>query len=560
LAANGNATASDLCGTVSWSNNSTGLSDDCGATGSETVTFTAKDECNNTATTTATFTIEDTTPPSLTIEGPESIDLYADANCYADTTVATLGTINYDADDNCGDATVVVTNVDSEVVYTCDADDATAEGSYSFTRTFTAVATDECSLTTTKTYVQTITVHDNMAPQFTSTGGVDNGDTESVCCESHLGEVTIPEAVTTEYQDNCDSDVALTYTETYVGAYAPTDDVDLFCLSSTPAAFEDGETCSGYDPHSLRIFALPGGAEFYTAASPGLVANNADGTLTITQSVQAADGTTAGWDLEVTYGVALGWADWSSQSFPTGYKRDCGDLIDDHINWEYRLIESGTLTGTGDYSGSSLSLMHAPSNNYYAGQFGLGANNMNDEYGYSGWFVYSGHFDGDDIAGSGDLFGDLDCCLPWSIDRDYSIVDDCDNSASFGYSIAVNGDDCDSDDALVSGNAANDHGPAVLGGSGDLTTGKTPIRVTNLQPNPTNDWSLLGFTVTENMRIRVDMVAMDGTLIAELYDGVASPNVNHTLDIEADDLDAGMYQVRLSSSSYLVVKKLLVSQ
>ena len=96
--------------------------------------------------------------------------------------------------------------------------------------------------------------------------------------------------------------------------------------------------------------------------------------------------------------------------------------------------------------------------------------------------------------------------------------------------------------------------------AGDLTTGKTPIRVTNLQPNPTNDWSLLGFTVTENMRLRVDMVAMDGTLIAELYDGIASPNVNHTLDIEANDLDAGMYQIRLSSAQYLVVKKLLVSQ
>ncbi|MCH1581613.1 MAG: T9SS type A sorting domain-containing protein [Flavobacteriales bacterium] len=561
LNANGNAVASDLCGTVSWSNNSTGLSDGCGATGFETVTFTAKDECNNTATTTATFTIEDTTPPSLTIEGPESIDLYADANCFADTTVATLGTVQYTADDNCGNATVVVTNVDSEVSYTCTGDDATVEGSYSFTRTFTAVATDECWLSTTKTYVQTITVTDNMAPQFTSTGGIDNGATESVCCESHLGEVTIPEAVTTAYQDNCDSEVALTYTETYQGAYAPTEEVELFCLSSTPAAFENGETCSGYDPHSLRVFALPGGAEFYTAASPGLVANNADGTLTITQSVQAADGTTAGWDLEVTYGVALDWADWSSQSFPTGYKRDCGELIDDHINWEYRLIESGTLTGTGDYSGSSLSLTHAPSNNYYAGQFGLGANNMNDEYGYSGWFVYSGQFNESEIAGSGDLFGDLDCCLPWSIDRNYSIVDDCENGNQFSYSISVNGAECtDSDGPTVTGNTAGDHGPAVLGGAGDVTTGKTPIRVTNLQPNPTNDWSLLGFTVTENMRIRVDMVAMDGTLVAELYDGVASPNVNHTLDIEADNLDAGMYQVRLSSNSYLVVKKLLVSQ
>ena len=84
--------------------------------------------------------------------------------------------------------------------------------------------------------------------------------------------------------------------------------------------------------------------------------------------------------------------------------------------------------------------------------------------------------------------------------------------------------------------------------------------MTNLQPNPTNDLSLLGFTVTQNMRLRVDMYTMDGILVTELYDGVASPNVNHTLDIEADALQSGMYQIRLSSSQYLVVKKLLVTE
>ena len=35
--------------------------------------------------------------------------------------------------------------------------------------------------------------------------------------------------------------------------------------------------------------------------------------------------------------------------------------------------------------------------------------------------------------------------------------------------------------------------------------------------------------------------------------------MNHTLDIEADDLQSGMYQIRLSSNQYLVVKKLLVT-
>ena len=65
LANNGGATASDVCGGVTWSNDYDALSDDCGATGSATVTFTATDDCGNASSTTATFTIEDTTNPSL---------------------------------------------------------------------------------------------------------------------------------------------------------------------------------------------------------------------------------------------------------------------------------------------------------------------------------------------------------------------------------------------------------------------------------------------------------------------------------------------------------------
>ena len=186
---------------------------------------------------------------------------------------------------------------------------------------------------------------------------------------------------------------------------------------------------------------------------------------------------------------------------------------------------------------------------------------MNNEYGYSGWFTYSGEFLGNTIMGSGDLFGDLDCCLPWSIERDYAIVDDCGNANGFAYSVEVNGEDCeDADGAQVSGGQAGDHTPTILGGAGDVVTGKTPIRVTNLQPNPTNDISQLGFVVDHNMRIRVDLVGMDGALVAELYDGIAQSGVNHTLDVDAGSLNNGMYQIRLSSSAYLVVKKLLVSE
>ncbi len=75
LDANGGATASDLCGTVTWSNDFDALSDLCGATGSATVTFTATDECENTSTSVATFTIEDTVAPEFTFVPADQLNL-----------------------------------------------------------------------------------------------------------------------------------------------------------------------------------------------------------------------------------------------------------------------------------------------------------------------------------------------------------------------------------------------------------------------------------------------------------------------------------------------------
>jgi hypothetical protein len=158
LADNGGAEASDACGGVTWSHNHSALSDGCGATGSTTVTFTATDDCGNSSETTATFTIEDTTPPSLSIEGPANQDLEQNATCDLDTSVDALGIVTYTAGDACGSASVEITHEDGEAFLTCDGDDDLLEGSYSFERTFTATATDECGLTTTATYVQTITV------------------------------------------------------------------------------------------------------------------------------------------------------------------------------------------------------------------------------------------------------------------------------------------------------------------------------------------------------------------------------------------------------------------
>lgn len=126
LASNGGASASDVCGGVTWSNNSVGLSDLCGETGAETVTFTATDDCGNFSTTIATFTIEDTVAPTIG-SCPASFDINADAGgCDAEVTYTTPG-----ATDDCDAAPAVTCDFPSGSTFstgttlvTCTAIDA----------------------------------------------------------------------------------------------------------------------------------------------------------------------------------------------------------------------------------------------------------------------------------------------------------------------------------------------------------------------------------------------------------------------------------------------------
>ena len=62
------------------------------------------------------------------------------------------------------------------------------------------------------------------------------------------------------------------------------------------------------------------------------------------------------------------------------------------------------------------------------------------------------------------------------------------------------------------------------------------------------------------MRLRIDLYTMGGGYVAELFDGNASEDVQYVLDIDASTLASGMYQIRMSSNDYVLVKKLLVSE
>ncbi len=151
LASNGGATASDVCGGVTWSNNYTALSDDCGATGSATVTFTATDDCGNVSTTVATFTIEDTTNPSIDVAASDETVECDGAGNAAELSAWLASNGGASASDDCGGVTW-------SNDYTSLSDDCGETGS----ATVTFTATDDCGNTSTTT--ATFTIEDTTVP------------------------------------------------------------------------------------------------------------------------------------------------------------------------------------------------------------------------------------------------------------------------------------------------------------------------------------------------------------------------------------------------------------
>ena len=153
LANSAGAAASDNCGNVTWSNNSSGLSDLCGATGAETVIFTATDDCGNTSTTTATFTIEDTTNPSMDVA---SSDLTVECDGSGNTTELN----NWLNSNGSASASDICGGVTWSHDFTALSDLCGATGA----ATVTFTATDDCGNTTTTTSV--FTIEDTTVPSI----------------------------------------------------------------------------------------------------------------------------------------------------------------------------------------------------------------------------------------------------------------------------------------------------------------------------------------------------------------------------------------------------------
>ena len=516
------AEAMDACGMVDIVLDESTDYNGCLASYTLTRVWTATDDCGNSSSASQTITIEDTTAPVFEMV-PESYALECLSEPVYDEVVVS---------DNCSavELSLLVDTVFSD-----------CENVYDIVRSWTA--SDLCG--NASAVSQTISIVDTTAPQLTSTCGLMNHEVVEVCCETLDGTLTIPAACDVQFTDNCGGEASVELVETYSGAFAPTSEIDRYCVISDPQALANGETCDGDAPTSMELLNFPGSNAYVTLN--GAVAHMVDGTMTYTMEVVAIDNPNAGWTVEAHYSAPMDWEAWTDQPGTHSYKSDCG--LGDHTAWDYAMMTSGFAEGWGEYEGDSFQMMHQPANGYFGFQIGEGANNKNSNYGFSGWFYLSGTVGGQNVMASGDLFGELDCCQPWTLERQYTVTDCVGNATSFSYEIQVTGASCN----------ATEEGGIAEGEDATPVSFKDVIEVVSLQPNPASTQVNLTLLSEEvGTDVRVELHASTGAVVMTLFNGLLVEGAATPIDFNVASLNAGMYQLRVTAKNFVSTKKLLV--
>ncbi|WP_248722870.1 gliding motility-associated C-terminal domain-containing protein [Seonamhaeicola sp. ML3] len=188
---NAGATATDTCGTVTWSNNygsDTSVQCDNGAI---TVTFTATDECGNASTTTATYLVKDTQGPTVdTAQGALDVTIECSDVDGLSNALSQAPT----ASDDCSEVTI-------QLVSDITTQDPDCPNAYVQVRTWNF--TDACD-NVSENFVQTITIVDTTAPELTLPANV------SAECSDDLSPVSFGVATAT---DNCDTNPIITFSD-----------------------------------------------------------------------------------------------------------------------------------------------------------------------------------------------------------------------------------------------------------------------------------------------------------------------------------------------------------
>jgi hypothetical protein len=573
---------------------------------SYTQTWTATDNCGNTTTKTRTVSVNDNTDPIFTIvPANATYDCTytgevvigwptATDNCDSDVqitldldTVAGICAAEYQivrtwtAVDNCGNDRVVTRTINfvdnagpvfdpnqttyytfecgsnystpaptshdacSSVVSTTASNGTLSGCAGSFNRTWTA--TDACG--NPSTFVVYINVVDTTDPTFDSCP-----DSLVLPCDVY----TLPTPAAPTAHDNCDNSVQVVYEQHLFGDVPPANSLPGgYCHLVTPVR-PSNNPCGYPVDWGVALHTMPLNYRYYTIENGTFVrySDRVEVSLHIrVATLPNHDQIAAGWDVTMRFDNGSTAAEWFNGVH--GFKADCGGIAANANEWEYFILQSGaTMNGWGLFSGSALSLAHAPVNQYFGYQLGAGANNYNaDEDGFGGWFGYTGTFRANpnaaytNVSGAGDVCVKRDCCPRYWAVRQWTAIDNCNNSSVCEQVIRWNG-------AAVNVNNVGGSNIAQLGNG--MEAGRLTSTIT-AQPNPANNNTLFTFRAANSAKTSVEIYDMTGKKVADVYMGSVEAGSEYRVDFNVSNLATGVYTYRMTNGSEVKIERLIIS-
>jgi len=406
------------------------------------------------------------------------------------------------------------------------------DGCGNYVAIVTCTASDACGNSSSISF--TVTVQDTIAPEFVT----ELNDLEIDCDDN------IPLAENVEATDNC-GDVTYSVSDEILGDM-PNPDALLDCDATTPA--------TDYYDVDWGMMMYNGGTPMYATIIEANFTEFPDGTAHLVATLVSTDNPDGGYFADVWFMNGMDWANWSTQVFPTGYKDDFGLVGDNYLDWTYYILndDAATMIGWGDYAGSFLSLSHAPSNYYYGFQIGVGANNVNMNYGGGGWFTYTGSFidsstgTNEVISGGGDFAWDGDCCPDYLVERTYCATDCSGNEACFTQVISF------ADlDGVVGGTPMTN---TIVG----TIAAEKSFDFVSIAPNPVSESSLIEYRSNIDTELRLEIFDTFGHKLQLVFDEAVKANTTYKKHISVIDMPSGVYMLRLSSDDASTSRRIVV--
>ncbi len=144
--------------------------------------------------------------------------------------------------------------------------------------------------------------------------------------------------------------------------------------------------------HGLWLAGDAGLGNYFSITSGLFTVDAGTGTALLQMSASSSSLAGAGFDVDVQFdylcaGSQVGQAGCDSFELPQ-IDGNVDTDADDQADWEFFLINNGTLTGTGALDGLLISINTRPDDGSKPFRFGEGANWFDWDFGASGWFNF----------------------------------------------------------------------------------------------------------------------------------------------------------------------------